>query len=269
MKKILLLTSIIAMMALQLNAQQYPYIQNFDSYPTFSSPSDWTHTVAGFQIYPGRGVGATQNLTRQFYNLSTSDSIISPLIGPISGSSLLTFSYRIVEYIGSTPLSHSITPGDKIEIKVIDGSNTTTVLTIDQSNHADASSYAPAIVNLSTFSGDNITIMIKVTWSETAGSSFFVDIDDFNVENFAGVNEANKTVTTIQIYPNPVSDILNITASKEMQVKIFDAMGKVVKEQRVESGNTSFSIADLSKGIYSIQSAEGEKSFREKVFIKQ
>lgn len=252
MKKIYLLT-IIIIGSLQLKAQQYPYLQNFDSYPIFSSPADWTNTVAGFQIYPGRGVGATQVLTREFFNLSQTDSIISPLIGSLTGTSMLSFDYRIVEYIGATPLSHTLTAGDKVEIKIINGGTTTTVLTIDLSNHIEDAAYATRNVNLSAFAGNNIGVMIKATWAETPGSSFFVEVDNFKVQDATGVNELISAGGSLVIYPNPVTEALSIHAdglTGAAAYTVTDVAGREFMSGEIKTTALLLPVGKLAAGVY-------------------
>ncbi|MEJ7626259.1 MAG: T9SS type A sorting domain-containing protein [Ferruginibacter sp.] len=85
------------------------------------------------------------------------------------------------------------------------------------------------------------------------------------------VDLINKTVITI--YPNPVSDVININNTgsnfKRAFVRIFDNNGKLVKQQELNGSNTiSIPVNDLPKAIYTGEIQEGETITRFR-FVKQ
>jgi len=80
------------------------------------------------------------------------------------------------------------------------------------------------------------------------------DMEGWGVEQ----NEAVNPMTSTRVYPNPVTDVLNIevnaSQSSEMNISVFNIMGQKVMEKNV-SINTginrpSISTSDLSSGIY-------------------
>lgn len=86
----------------------------------------------------------------------------------------------------------------------------------------------------------------------------------FEISNFqmgavpTGINEAAATANT-SIYPNPTSDFVNIALdlkeSADVKVTVTDIFGSVVKE--VAQGkfmaiNQQVSVADLAKGVYTV-----------------
>jgi len=239
------------------NAQVYPYNQDFENYASFSPPSDWTYTTAPFNVYPTRGVNGSKGLSRNFFSLSLKDSIISPLIGPITSTALL-FDYRIVDYIGGTPLAHPISAGDKIEIKVIDGVNPpVTLLTIDASNHLDSSGFQPITASLSGFGGSNISIMISVT---SGGGDFFVDVDNFVVDDLTTAGSLSKK-ELFSIFPNPASNILKLNSTEKGTLTFYDYSGKILLKKEVTDFNP-FDISELPIGTYLVEfvSKNGLKS---------
>jgi Secretion system C-terminal sorting domain len=68
-------------------------------------------------------------------------------------------------------------------------------------------------------------------------------------------SDGGKGKTTISVYPNPVSDALNVktAVSETSQLEIVDVMGRVVYMQNVESGNYQIPTTDLVKGIYIVR----------------
>ncbi|MBI1185333.1 T9SS type A sorting domain-containing protein [bacterium] len=58
---------------------------------------------------------------------------------------------------------------------------------------------------------------------------------------------------SVQVYPNPVRDILIIDATSTVfdYVKIYDLQGKLVFEQKL-SGNPVLQLASLGRGVYQV-----------------
>jgi hypothetical protein len=60
----------------------------------------------------------------------------------------------------------------------------------------------------------------------------------------------------VTVYPNPVQNILKITfetaVSQDYQLRLFDMTGKLLKTQKIQSGNieNQIKMSDLSKGAY-------------------
>ena len=77
----------------------------------------------------------------------------------------------------------------------------------------------------------------------------------------------NFNIADFQIYPNPVSNQLNISTTYEIQkVVIYDVTGKQVKLQ--EGNTTSIFVEDLKSGFYLLEvTIDGKKEVKK--FIKQ
>lgn len=78
---------------------------------------------------------------------------------------------------------------------------------------------------------------------------------------------ANK----IAIFPNPVTDILNITSSETIsEIKIVNTLGQVVKRIEVNSDNAVCNVEELPNGFYVVRIYnEDTKSFCQKKFAKE
>ncbi len=64
----------------------------------------------------------------------------------------------------------------------------------------------------------------------------------------------------LEVYPNPVNDILNINKNGAFQYDIYDASGKIVKSGIFENKQTSLS--SLPMGVYFISINDSEKIFK-------
>ena len=61
-------------------------------------------------------------------------------------------------------------------------------------------------------------------------------------------------VSAIKMYPNPVNgEIINIKTQKELQVEIFDVLGKKVISTEVNKNLNTINVSTLSKGLYLVK----------------
>ncbi len=96
------------------------------------------------------------------------------------------------------------------------------------------------------------------------------EVEDYNViiATALGTNDINNPKDGIQIYPNPVSDILNITkVSDKANYKIYSAAGQLVKHGNISNGQIN--VSELIKGGYVITVDEKGKAAFTSKFIKK
>ncbi|MDO3424111.1 M12 family metallo-peptidase [Chryseobacterium sp. APV1] len=116
----------------------------------------------------------------------------------------------------------------------------------------------------------NAGLSAPATWA--CGNNFNDgEVEDYNVVVTAtplATNDVNNPKNNIQIYPNPASDILNITkVSDKATYKIYGATGQLVKQGNINNGQIN--VSELIKGGYVITVEEkGKESFNSK-FIKK
>jgi Leucine-rich repeat (LRR) protein len=80
----------------------------------------------------------------------------------------------------------------------------------------------------------------------------------------------NLSVIGAKIYPNPVTDILNIELQEtgSYTVTILNSIGDIVTQQTVSSVNTAIDMSAYNSGIYIIKVTTGNRSYTGKI-IKQ
>lgn len=96
-----------------------------------------------------------------------------------------------------------------------------------------------------------------------------------NPDNITGINEVEKSIDILNIYPNPVTDVLNFTYNVEKgtsgKINIFDINGKLLisKQLSINAGANSvfLDVSNLAKGIYVLKLDNNGKTFYQK-FIK-
>ena len=90
----------------------------------------------------------------------------------------------------------------------------------------------------------------------------FFSIDNFTTGQGVGIAE-NSSFQSINLFPNPVNDFLNINFKTEQPVEIsihiYNSLGRLVKEEKINfmDGNNNYSIDlnNLNSGLYFIEIA--------------
>jgi hypothetical protein len=80
--------------------------------------------------------------------------------------------------------------------------------------------------------------------------------------------ESGGLSSEILIYPNPVQDVLTVEAPEDLQIEIYDALGKRVFYSERKAEKHLIYLGNLSKGIYFLSAVEGN-SRRTLKFIKE
>lgn len=75
-----------------------------------------------------------------------------------------------------------------------------------------------------------------------------------NVVDSYTVGVEETTTNNVKVYPNPITDFVNITTnSNNMSVKIYSIDGKMIENQVVNSNNLRISTDNFNSGIYFVQ----------------
>lgn len=100
----------------------------------------------------------------------------------------------------------------------------------------------------------------------------FGQAEDYTVNVTASALSVNDTAakkSLFKIYPNPVSDVLNIdSASNIKSVKIYDLSGKNVLTEMIDANKPAINVSSLSSGTYVI-TAETETGLQSAKIIKK
>lgn len=124
--------------------------------------------------------------------------------------------------------------------------------------------------------GDN-TAVITVTPSSTtvysvtgynASGCSNLSVFTQSVSACLGVNEI-RNAKNISIYPNPTSDKINIeTDFDHFDVSVYDVLGKLVFEKKINTSDTNFNIDEFAKGVYTIKLQSDGVSIIKKVIFE-
>ncbi|MGO4709228.1 choice-of-anchor J domain-containing protein [Chryseobacterium sp. 2TAF14] len=148
--------------------------------------------------------------------------------------------------------------------------------TIINSTGTDASQAVHSITVPATALAGNTRMRIKKIDSTTGltdpceGDSYG-QAEDYtvNVTSSLSVNDVAKRDSSLKVYPNPVTDVLNIdSASKVKSIKIYDASGKNIVTEMVDTNKPSINVSSLTSGTY-VVTAETETGLQSAKIIKK
>ncbi|MCK9398413.1 MAG: choice-of-anchor J domain-containing protein [Bacteroidales bacterium] len=118
--------------------------------------------------------------------------------------------------------------------------------------------------DLAAYDGQTVYVAIQCV-SEDALAFM---IDDVSIDFLVGMPEQSQDVE-IAIYPNPVTDQLNITSGVEMtQVDIFNQLGQKVYSQVVKDTNFNMNTTGFNAGVYFVRITTDEGIATKKIMVK-
>ena len=238
--------------------QVYPFSENFNSMTSFTNPTGWTCTIPGFQIYSNHGMSGTNGMTKQMTTLGVvADSVISPLIGPLTALSQFSFDYRVMETNLYPSFSHAMAVGESIQFFASNAIASLPLLTIDLTNHVNSTSWAHFDLPIGSLAGNSGKLIIKVV---RANSDFFADFNNISFADVSAINKSDVAGSHAVVYPNPIAKGKKLSLSGiepgKYQTQVLSYDGKIISENAIEisKGINELSNSDLlKKGFYFLQ----------------
>jgi len=136
-------------------------------------------------------------------------------------------------------------------------------------------------------SGQGTNIII-VYWTAEQGSTAYVDVNEWKIENCEGTAETfevtidecvgihNITSSGILVYPNPVTNVMSVNlksiSNSNIELLMYNPLGKIVLSSEINNANpestTKFDVSNLPQGVYLlIIKSEGKAIETQKVLI--
>lgn len=191
-----------------------------------SDREDTDFSIRLCDVFPdGRSIILTQGIQRmRFRNSMENQELLTP--GAIDSAT-----------VELSDIAYSFLPGHKLKI-VLTSSNYP-MFDVNLNNGGEL--YQP---------GDTLVATNLIHHDYYLPSSVI-----FRVKSVNSVAEESAAESTLKIYPNPAEDYIVVTtesAPPESDVKIYDALGRLVLAKRAESANSGAKIelGDLPSGIY-------------------
>jgi hypothetical protein len=234
------------------NSPQFEYISNVtlsqNGTPLFtntSGPSNYTDYTANSALQPNLAVNNAYSLS---ITVAAPDLDTAAVFIDFNKNGVFENSERVLNYPSAIP-SSPITGSFTVPAGVI----------LDQPLRMRVILYYTGQANASlipTYAG--------------CGTFGYGEVEDYNVvvSSALSTNDLSVVKNGIQIYPNPVSDILNVTkVSDKATYKIYSAAGQLASSGNISNGKIN--VTSLVKGAYVISIEDkGKESFNSK-FIKK
>lgn len=271
MKKLFTLLAILAVFSGNNNgfAQTYPYAEGFEGLPSGQVPPGWGGSM---KVLTYHGQNDLKAICARVNSAVLVDSGITPLLGPLTGSTALSFYYRIIDYANYPSNPTNLDVGDQVEVMLsTDGINYQTVYLIDMNNHNPSFNFVKRKVFITQWNGSNAYIKFRCQFA--TGNAFYVDIDTVQVRNDpASTIEPLNDEAQVSVYPNPAHDHVTINASLaaegKTQLKVFDVLGNTIYSAPFTTVNCQLSTVNWFKGIYFIEVADEQKKITRKLIIQ-
>jgi hypothetical protein len=112
---------------------------------------------------------------------------------------------------------------------------------------------------------DNVCYYDSLPWPDVDGNGYYLKLTDPALDNslaesWTASNEADITNIIlpekefVMIYPNPVDDILKITAGQAIgRVEVFDIQGRLLVSENISSEAYELNISNYPKGAYIVR----------------
>lgn len=248
------------------NAQisSFPWTESFeDASPTLSQwtqvqesgTRSWTTESSYYAYTPGTPFAGSK---MALFNCASFSMEVTKYISPVlnltgSTGGTLEFKYR-----------NKIWGSDQNILKVYYRTSSTgawTLLQTYQTNVIDWTS--SGVITL-----PSPTSTYQIALEGVAMYGYNITVDELVVTSASlSTHDAVKN-ETFSIFPNPVSDVLNIKSNQEIvETMIFDSAGKIVI--KTIKNNNQINIGDLSSGIYFVQTKDKTGNINRQKFIKK
>ena len=203
------------------------------------------------------------------YGTSVDEYLITPKFDLSGGTYYLNADLALTLYAAST--ASDLDPDDYLALLVTqdDGASWTELARWDENSTLTPEGAPMDEITLSGY--NNETYFAFYAFSDTSGVDNDLFIDNFQItatslSDTAGVED--ESLVTLNVYPNPASDVLNISAQNTINtVEIFNVLGQKVITMQVENTSAEINVSNLNAGIYLIK-YEINNSISTKKFVK-
>lgn len=176
-----LLIAVFVLSALIGTAQTYPFVDAFETYTNFTTLGTQGGYSSDMSVYQTHGMGSSKGLISQISTFNTRDTTVSPLIGPITATSRVSFYYRIVDQSLYPATATTLGTNDKVEIFA--GSQAInfyqSIYSITSANHMSSTTFKKVTIPVGSLAGQSGNLKIVVT--KGSATDYFVDIDSLVV----------------------------------------------------------------------------------------
>lgn len=108
----------------------------------------------------------------------------------------------------------------------------------------------------------HIFIAFKYTSTTAASSTWEIANVMIYAQGYTSVGE--NSTTSFNLYPNPASSRISISAEKDCEIQITDMAGRIVMAVNAVEGENNINVADLESGVYFVRMNDAVVKFVKK-----
>ncbi len=118
------------------------------------------------------------------------------------------------------------------------------------------------------------TVRFKFVFTSSKGNNIY--IDDINLNTTIGIDELNLIGASLQVFPNPASNYINLEFnlehSKQLTISVLNVLGQAIYNQGQGNyaegkNNVQLNLSDIAAGIYFINVSDGINSIQKPLII--
>jgi len=247
------------------------YTNTFDTdLEKFSVYKTWIGQGGAFgnsSLYTNNGsAGAlffSPNVTLGWPEGVYSTYVFTTCVEVTAGSSYVIKYYRKSNESSDAPVNGetAILTGEEYDVTTLDTIRDFTAIT---PNAPDGAWEKDSVIYVA--STDGVRYFSIAGRAETAGTSQAptklgnVRVDDIEVYLLSGVGIDENSLNDFVIYPNPSSDIVNVSLKNPNgMISLLSTDGKVIESRKVSSNTETFNVGSLKAGVYFIQVGQSVK----------
>ncbi|MEI7670329.1 MAG: T9SS type A sorting domain-containing protein, partial [Pseudomonadota bacterium] len=227
-------------------SQTYLFVDDFESYNSFSSLGTQGGYNSNMDIYP-YGLSGSKGLIAQMFSIgAASRATTTPLIGPFTATTEVSFSYKILTQNAPVPSSYTMGVGDSVNVYVIIpsfGNLTLLISSLNSSNQLVTGAFQKLVIP-GDAAAQNFSGKFKIEVIRAAGNEFYVDMDSLEVKDSGGAVGLTIVPTVSQITCNGAAN------GAVTQVDIFG--GTPLYTYNWSNGSTEQVLFDLTPGNYTL-----------------
>jgi len=115
--------------------------------------------------------------------------------------------------------------------------------------------------------GMRVALRYNIAQTNPCGTYTYGEVEDYAVKITADLAVGNANVTSVQVYPNPATDVLNVSkVSNNATYSIYNVAGQIVAKGKIADNKVQ--VAKLQAGVYII-SVEDNGNVEKVKFIKK
>ncbi|GHT21020.1 hypothetical protein AGMMS4957_09190 [Bacteroidia bacterium] len=136
-----------------------------------------------------------------------------------------------------------------------------------------ASGENPKVLVFKTATGKYAKVYLKQFMDKEEQKPGYIEFDyvyqpdgSRNFTNTTGISTVPSP--TIAIFPNPVSEVLNVEVAEKSDIAIYNLTGTIVQQKKAQTGTVSIPVSNLEKGVYIVKVSSDKSNQTQKIIVK-